>query len=67
MEVKEMASSELKKKRSKTIDESFESNRNDWLSKRAVVVEGLYICDCGSKRTSFFQMQIRGADEPMTS
>lgn len=67
MDVKEMASSELKLKREKTIDEGFNADRNDWASKNATVVEGMYTCECGSKKTTFFQLQIRGADEPMTS
>lgn len=63
-----MAPLELKNKRSKTINDGFDSNRNDWGSKNATVVEGLYKCEeCNSMKTSFFQMQIRGADEPMTS
>lgn len=28
--------------------------------------EGLYQCRCRSKNTTFYQMQTRGADEPMT-
>lgn len=68
MEVKDMASSEMKKKRSQTINDAFESNRSDWSQNNTTVIEGLYKCEeCGSAKTSFFQMQIRGADEPMTS
>ena len=62
-----MAPNEQKAKREKTIDEGFNAGRNDWLSKNMVVSEGLYTCECGSKRTTSFQLQIRGADEPMTS
>ncbi len=62
-----MASSELKLKREKTIDEGFMADRNDWASKNATVIEGMYTCECGSRKTTFFQLQIRGADEPMTS
>lgn len=62
-----MAPLELKLKREKTIDDGFAADRNDWGSKNLTVVKGLYTCDCGSDKTSFFQLQIRGADEPMTS
>ena len=67
MNVKDMASLELQKKRSKIIEEAFDSQRSDWGSKNATVVEGLYACECGCRKTSFYQLQIRGADEPMTS
>jgi DNA-directed RNA polymerase subunit M/transcription elongation factor TFIIS len=67
MDVKDMAPSELKVKREKQINDGFNADRNDWASKNAVVVEGMYTCECGSVKTTFFQLQIRGADEPMTS
>jgi DNA-directed RNA polymerase subunit M/transcription elongation factor TFIIS len=67
MDVKDMAPAEQKAKREKTIDDGFNADRNDWLSKNAVAVEGMYKCECGSSKTTFFQLQIRGADEPMTS
>lgn len=62
-----MASSDVKSKREKLINDSFDSTRSDWASLNAQIVEGLYTCDnCGSKKTSFIQLQIRSADEPMT-
>lgn len=62
-----MAPAELKLKREKTIDDGFNADRNDWASKNAEVIEGMYTCDCGCNKTISFQLQIRGADEPMTS
>ena len=67
MDVKEMATQEQKQKREKAMDDGFNANRNDWALANAKVVEGMYTRECGSKRTTCFQLQIRGADEPMTS
>jgi transcription elongation factor S-II len=68
MDAKEMAPSELMKKRSKTVNDTFDGNRNDYAQQNTVITEGMFKCEeCTSEKTSYFQMQIRGADEPMTS
>src|SRR5690349_17321330 len=68
MEVKDMASSELQNKRKKAEEEGFKSRRSDWNNIHAKQTIGLYNCEeCKGDRTSSFQLQIRGADEPMTT
>ena len=68
MDVKEMASSELRNKRKKAEEEGFKSRRSDWNSIHATQTIGIYNCEsCTGTRTSSFQLQIRGADEPMTT
>jgi DNA-directed RNA polymerase subunit M/transcription elongation factor TFIIS len=68
MDVKDMASSELQNKRKKAEEEGFKSRRSDWNSIHATQTIGLYSCEeCKSDKTSSFQLQIRGADEPMTT
>jgi DNA-directed RNA polymerase subunit M/transcription elongation factor TFIIS len=68
MDVKEMASSELRNKRKLAEEEGFKSRRSDWNSIHATQTIGMYSCeDCKGSRTSSFQLQIRGADEPMTT
>ena len=68
MDVKEMASSELRNKRKIAEEEGFKSRRSDWNSIHATQTIGIYNCEnCKGSRTSSFQLQIRGADEPMTT
>lgn len=68
MDVKEMASSELQSKRQKAEEEGFNSLRSDWNAVHQTASEGIYTCEnCGQSRTTSFQLQIRGADEPMTT
>jgi DNA-directed RNA polymerase subunit M/transcription elongation factor TFIIS len=69
MDVKDMASNEIQDRRKKAEEEGFKSRRSDWNAinggQQAI---GIYTCEnCGKDRTSSFQLQIRGADEPMTT
>ena len=43
--------------------------RTDWLKEKANgKAQGMYECrKCKSFKTSYYQLQTRGADEPMTS
>jgi len=68
MDVKDMASSKLKELRQKTQEEDFNSRRSDWNRIHSTVENGIYKCkQCKGMRTSKFQLQIRSADEPMTT
>ncbi len=68
MDVKDMASTEMQSKRKQAEDEGFKSRRSDWNSIHSSQQIGIYNCEqCKSQKTSSFQMQIRGADEPMTT
>jgi len=67
MDVADMASKEMKLKRLKTEEDTFNARRSDW-NKGKVSENGAYTCNkCKSSKTSYFQLQIRGADEPMTT
>ncbi len=68
MDVKDMASTEMQTKRKQAEEEGFKSRRSDWNSIHSSQQVGIYNCEqCKSQRTTSFQMQIRGADEPMTT
>ena len=63
-----MASSQLKQKRLKTEEEDFDSRRSDWNKLHSTAENGLYKCKvCKGMKTTKFQLQIRSADEPMTT
>lgn len=67
MDVKKMASSELQTKRQMVEKESFNSIRSDWADIHAPVGVGMYTCEnCKGQRTTSKEIQLRGADEPMT-
>jgi transcription elongation factor S-II len=67
MDVKEMASSEMQNRRKQAEEEGFKSRRSDWNKIHAKQSVGLYTCEnCKGSKTSSHEMQIRGADEPMT-
>jgi DNA-directed RNA polymerase subunit M/transcription elongation factor TFIIS len=67
MDVKDMANSEIAEQRKIAEIEAIQSRRTDWNKANLKVVEGMHTCEnCGGCRTTNFQMQIRGADEPMT-
>ncbi|CDW76467.1 transcription elongation factor a 1 [Stylonychia lemnae] len=70
MDPKEMASSQLKEQRDKIIKDNLNSRRTDWHLENAAAKGnvGFFTCrKCKSKNTTYFQMQTRGADEPMTN
>eukprot|EP00924_Labyrinthula_sp_SR-Ha-C_P010684 maker-scaffold_49-snap-gene-1.92-mRNA-1 protein AED:0.32 eAED:0.32 QI:125/1/1/1/1/1/2/71/272 len=76
MSSEELASAEIKQKRSKESEKLFNEARSDWLdshrddvNKQAGIAEvgGLFPCEnCKSTKTTHYQKQTRGADEPMT-
>lgn len=67
MDVKKMASSELQNKRLMAEKDSFNSMRSDWHDVHAPVGIGMHTCEkCKSQRTTSKEIQLRGADEPMT-
>lgn len=68
MEPGEMASKEMKIKREKLKEEAFNARRSDWNILRASKKPGIYRCGkCKSYSTTYYQAQIRRADEPMTT
>ena len=71
---KDLASKEIKQLREKMLKEGLDAARTDFqseqLKKKALEsgAEGFFTCKkCKSKKTTYFQMQTRGADEPMTN
>ncbi len=67
MDVKNMASAELQNKRQILEKDSFMSMRSDWHEVFAPVGVGMYTCEkCRGQRTVSKEIQLRGADEPMT-
>ena len=67
MEVKKMASKELQNRRKLAEKDSFNSMRSDWHEVHAPVGVGMYTCEkCKGQRTTSKEIQLRGADEPMT-
>ena len=70
LDTKELASEAKKNMREKTMENNLQARRTDWEQEQAKNSnkEGFFKCHkCGSKKTNFFQMQTRGADEPMTN
>lgn len=68
MEEKEMASDDLKLTRQKIEEDSFNSRRSDWNRIHNTFISGLYRCGkCRKSETTYYQAQIRRADEPMTT
>jgi DNA-directed RNA polymerase subunit M/transcription elongation factor TFIIS len=67
MDVKEMANSELQSMRRQAEEEGFKSRRSDWQQVHGNPSVGMYKCEiCQGEKTTSNEMQIRGADEPMT-
>ena len=69
-----LASEDLQKEREKILQEDLNARRTDWDQEEAKRrmqeggQEGFFTCGkCKSKKTNFYQMQTRGADEPMTN
>lgn len=70
MNKNELVSKEMKEKKEKLIDDDFNMRRTDWNKKQfeKLGIEGFYICfKCKLKKTTYFQMQTRRADEGMTT
>ena len=69
-ESKEIASESKRMEREETQKENLEARRTDWNLENAAKSgnKGFFTCKkCHSKNTTYFQMQTRGADEPMTN
>jgi len=63
-----MASQENKLQRQKKEEESFNARRSDWDRLHNTFVSGMYRCGkCRQSQTTYCQVQIRRADEPMTT
>eukprot|EP00743_Colponemidia_sp_Colp-15_P004416 GILK01004762.1.p1 GENE.GILK01004762.1~~GILK01004762.1.p1 ORF type:complete len:291 (-),score=57.42 GILK01004762.1:149-1021(-) len=68
MDAKDMASDDLKKFRRKAEQDAMESRRSDWNQVRQKQEKGMFVCGkCKSDKTTYYQMQTRSADEPMTT
>lgn len=69
MTSEELMSSEEKEKLYRAKESCFEARRSDWnIVHGNVISTGIYKCGkCKSTNTTYFQIQIRRADEPMTT
>ncbi len=71
MDAKEMASEEVTKAREQINEDALNARRTDWdkeQMKQKGGGKGLFKCGkCGSQNTTYYQMQTRSADEPMTN
>ncbi|KAK6588674.1 transcription elongation factor TFIIS [Cryptosporidium xiaoi] len=68
MESKDMASDAKQKEREKHKKESLEACQSDWDLRNLVQKEGQFTCGkCKTNKTTYYQMQTRSADEPMTT
>jgi transcription elongation factor S-II len=68
MNPQDFASEETKQRRKKLEEESFNARRSDWNRLKSQNVQGIYRCGkCKTYKTTYYQAQIRRADEPMTT
>eukprot|EP00347_Sterkiella_histriomuscorum_P019547 403341216 len=70
LDSKSLASKALQDERNKTQQANLNARRSDWFIENAAKKgnKGFFTCKkCHSKNTTYFQMQTRGADEPMTN
>lgn len=71
MDVKELASDKKKADREKLAKDAIAAKRTDWALERqrqTATGKGFFTCrKCHGRNTTYFQMQTRGADEPMTN
>eukprot|EP00927_Polykrikos_kofoidii_P054828 TRINITY_DN49182_c0_g1_i1.p1 TRINITY_DN49182_c0_g1~~TRINITY_DN49182_c0_g1_i1.p1 ORF type:complete len:439 (+),score=89.12 TRINITY_DN49182_c0_g1_i1:98-1318(+) len=65
----DMASDEKKSERAKMRQFSMEEIQSDWaLKKGKIQITGMFTCGkCKATKTTYFQMQTRSSDEPMTT
>ena len=67
MNPKDFASVEAKQRRQKLEEDAFKSRRSDWNRLQNQNLQGFYRCGkCKTNKTTYYQVQIRRADEPMT-
>ena len=71
MDPKDLASEVKKQEREETQKANLDARRTDWDQEKAQQSgknRGFFTCKkCGGKNTNFYQLQTRGADEPMTN
>ena len=71
MDPKDLASEVKKLEREETQKANLDARRSDWAQEEAQKggkKTGFFTCrKCQSKNTNFYQLQTRGADEPMTN
>ncbi|KAJ1605600.1 transcription elongation factor TFIIS [Cryptosporidium canis] len=68
MQSREMASDAKQKEREKHKQESLEACQSDWDLRNLIQKEGQFTCGkCKTNKTTYYQMQTRSADEPMTT
>lgn len=69
MTAEDMASEVKQKERAKQRQESMEEIQTDWALKHGdIKISGMFTCGkCKRMETTYFQMQTRSADEPMTT
>ena len=72
MDIRKLASDEIKEQRQTAIQMNMHDKRTDWateeVKQQGEKYKGLFPCEsCGSDKTGFIQLQIDCADEPMTN
>mmetsp|Transcript_13805 Transcript_13805/g.25677 ORF Transcript_13805/g.25677 Transcript_13805/m.25677 type:complete len:142 (-) Transcript_13805:54-479(-) len=68
LSAEEMASDAKNKERAKQRQYAMEEIQSDWAVKRGAGISGLFTCGkCKGTKTTYFQMQTRSSDEPMTT
>lgn len=68
MSPQDFASEERKEMRKKLMEDAFNARRSDWNRIKNPGNPGMYRCGkCKSNKTTYYQAQIRRADEPMTT
>ena len=63
----DMASDKLKKDRKAQAKDARDAKRSDWDAKNAEGTDMFKCGKCKQRNTTYFQMQTRSADEPMTT
>ena len=71
MNKEDFISADKKKKLAEAAEAKMQAQRTDYHraeAKKGVIPDGFFTCKrCKSKKTTFYQQQTRGADEPMTN
>jgi transcription elongation factor S-II len=68
MDSDEMASSQRKMERKKAMKNAMEASRSDWLKDKFTGYTEQFRCGrCKERKCTYFQLQTRSADEPMTT
>lgn len=70
LDIQTLLNKEILERRKKLQEDHFNSRRTDWEKKQkeSLNIEGFYKCyRCNTKKTYYFQMQTRRADEGMTT